>query len=419
MIHDLSFPRGGASVNSTIPDGCSTVTYELLDDAIHIVQQLGRGSLIAKADIESAFRLIPIHPASYRLTGFTWKSSFFYDKVLPFGASTSCRTFELFSTAIQWILGHHFQVPYVSHIIDDFMFFGPPQSEVCRRSLSKFMLLADDLHLPVKTEKTVLPSTQVELHGIKVDTAQWSMSLPEHKLHDALAKVSALVKRRKVTLKELQSTIGTLNFATKVVVPGRVFLRRLIDLTKGVVHAGHHIRLNREARADLEAWRIFLLNFNGTHLFPEPDWTDPANTRLHIASAPVGFAVVLGNDWFKETWPASSDSFSQTFKDLVPIATAIRLWAKHLVNKKLVILCPNKQCCDAVNNTTSRDTRVMSLLRPLVVSNMLNNIQIYAVFAPNATSPLAQRLAHFQADSSRTTRLLPQTPVPPDWLSWR
>ena len=37
-------------------------------------------------------------------------------------------------------------------------------------------------------------------------------------------------------------------FACSVVVPGRTFLRRLIDLTKGIKKAHHHIRLNKDAR---------------------------------------------------------------------------------------------------------------------------------------------------------------------------
>lgn len=38
----------------------------------------------------------------------------------------------------------------------------------------------------------------------------------------------------KLTVKELQSLIGLLNFACNIVSPGRSFLRRLIDLTMGI-----------------------------------------------------------------------------------------------------------------------------------------------------------------------------------------
>ena len=64
----------------------------------------------------------------------------------------------------------------------------------------------------------------------------------------------AFYKRRKVTLKELQSLLGLLNFACSVVVPGLAFLRRMIDLTKGAKRPHQHIRLTREVKHDIAVW---------------------------------------------------------------------------------------------------------------------------------------------------------------------
>jgi len=55
--------------------------------------------------------------------------------------------------------------------------------------------------------------------------------LPVDKLVKMRELLSYFLGRRKVTLKELQPLIGLLNFACSVMVPGRPFLRRIIDLT--------------------------------------------------------------------------------------------------------------------------------------------------------------------------------------------
>ena len=73
--------------------------------------------------------------------------------------------------------------------------------------------------------------------------------------------------RRTVTLKELQSLIGLLNFACTVVAPGRVFLRRLIDLTKGIQKPHHHIRLLKGAKSEILIWLRILEDFNGKSFF--------------------------------------------------------------------------------------------------------------------------------------------------------
>ena len=92
--------------------------------------------------------------------------------------------------------------------------------------------------------------------------------------------VSAFLRRKKVTLREIQSLTGLLNFACSVVVLGRAFLRRLIDLTKGIKSAYHFVRLTKSVKADLEICRSFLNNFNGRSIFVSDVWTDSFSLNL-------------------------------------------------------------------------------------------------------------------------------------------
>lgn len=42
--------------------------YSTFEDALVILRKMGRGALMAKTDIKSAFRLLPVHPDSFNLT---------------------------------------------------------------------------------------------------------------------------------------------------------------------------------------------------------------------------------------------------------------------------------------------------------------------------------------------------------------
>ena len=64
-------------------------------------------------------------------------------------------------------------------------------------------------------------------------------------------------------LLELQSLIGTLQFACKAVVPGRTFLQHMINLTRGVHSRFHHICLNKKFFKDLNMWKAFLAGRKG------------------------------------------------------------------------------------------------------------------------------------------------------------
>ena len=77
LIHHLSFPRGD-SVNDGIAQEHASVQYARVDDAVAMIKQLGSGCFLAKTDIKSAFRIIPIKPSDYDLLGFFWQGQYYY-----------------------------------------------------------------------------------------------------------------------------------------------------------------------------------------------------------------------------------------------------------------------------------------------------------------------------------------------------
>ena len=124
LIRDLSIPKGN-SVNSLIPPENSIVKYDCFNNVVNLVKFFGQDALLSKCGIEDAFRKICLHPSDYHLLGFTWNNIFYFDKCLHMGASSSCQIFERFSSALQWIMEHKYDVAGMSHIINDFLFVGP------------------------------------------------------------------------------------------------------------------------------------------------------------------------------------------------------------------------------------------------------------------------------------------------------
>ena len=84
MIVDLSSPSG-ASVNDFVDPSLCSVKYAFVDDAAEFVAKVGRGALLAKLDIKSAYRNIPVHPGDYHLLGIQWRDQTYVDSCLPFG----------------------------------------------------------------------------------------------------------------------------------------------------------------------------------------------------------------------------------------------------------------------------------------------------------------------------------------------
>ena len=100
LIHHLSFPRG-LSVNEGMTPDNTSVHYATVADAIRLIKAAGKGCFLVKTDIKNAFRIIPIRPEDHCLLGMKWRGKYYYDRCLPMGAASSCKTFEIFSTTIQ------------------------------------------------------------------------------------------------------------------------------------------------------------------------------------------------------------------------------------------------------------------------------------------------------------------------------
>ncbi len=211
-------------------------------------------------------------------------------------------------------------------MLDDFIFLGPSNSHACNNYLNSFLDVAAMVNILIKHEKTVLPTTCTAIHGIEVDTVSMQARLPQDKIDKSISMLAAMAKKQKVKLRDLQSLIGTLNFACKVIIPGRAFLHRLMDLTIGVSNPTHHVRLGSEARKDIQAWLQFMQNFNGKSLLLSDRFVSSNHLKLYSDASGIGYTAVLGCRWFQGHWPASWQPFHIAIKELLPIVLAIKLW---------------------------------------------------------------------------------------------
>ena len=94
LIVDLSHPNSH-SVNDGILKSLCGLSYITVDDAINKVLELGPNTLMAKIDIKSVFRLLPVHPADRHLLAMEWQNKIFIDTCLPFGLRSAPKLFNI------------------------------------------------------------------------------------------------------------------------------------------------------------------------------------------------------------------------------------------------------------------------------------------------------------------------------------
>ena len=354
VIHDLSYPEG-ASINAGIPREFSSVKYSSVSDAVQCILRKGRGAFLAKTDIESAFRIIPLRPSDYHLLGFKWNNLYYFDRCLPMGASSSCAIFELFSTALHWIISRFLPGVGVVHVLDDFLFIGP-SFEACSYALKFFLFICQDIGVPISTSKTMGPATILPFLGIQLNTVSMSASLPADKIQKCTSLIQQFLHSKSVTLKQLQAICGHLNFACSIIIPARAFTRRLYDLCVGVAKPYFRVKLTNSVKLDLRVWQEFLLNYNFQTFLLDFRWQ--SSRRLHLytdSSTSVGFGGVFGTRWFHGVWEDSCKGLDICLLELYPICLTLLLWGGDLANQCITLHSDNQAVVAILNSNTSKD----------------------------------------------------------------
>ena len=75
-----------------------------VDDIIDGIMSLGWGTLLAKFEVESAYRIIPINPNDRYLFGMQWQGYHFVDMALPFGLRSAPYISSSVADLVEWVL---------------------------------------------------------------------------------------------------------------------------------------------------------------------------------------------------------------------------------------------------------------------------------------------------------------------------
>ena len=393
LILDLSYPQEGAINTGILPEECSVV-YSKFDDAVDIIRSQGQAAFMAKLDIKSAFRLLPVRREDWPLLGYCWKGHYYFDTQLPFGLRSAPFLFTCFANTISWILTYCYKIRNIEHYLDDYI-LSAKSFRKCKEMMEIMICACRELGVPLAPDKVIGPTQVLTYLGIEIDTILNVIRLPKGKLIELKSLLSDWLRKRKCTKRELLSLIGKLSFASKCVKPGRLFLRRLIDLSTTVKTLNHHIDLNREARADIRWWHDFISPWNGVSTVQS---RPVSSTQLQFSTdaSGIGLGAVFGQRWLSARWPEDFGEFDINYRELFAILAAIHTWFPLLLDKQLIVHSDNLNIVHIWTNQSSRDPLLMDLARKLFLFTATKNINIILRHVPGTHNVLSDFLSRDQ-----------------------
>lgn len=428
VIHHLSYPHKGDSVNAGVVE--ESFNLSSFGHAAQAVRKLGKGCLLIKLDVSSAYKQIPVQREDWPLLGFKWRGQYYYERVLPFGLRSSCRLWDLYASALHFCFMHLLETHAsrsVIHYVDDFLFVVEPGAEEAALSmLEGAKALCAELGLPLAPEKSEGPVTDLTFLGIKLDTVAMTASLPAARLAELKRLIVGWKMKEKASVKELQSLTGLLNFACYVVRPGRFFLRRIIDHTSHINSLGHGAHamfpIPGAVIADLDWWHTFLPAWNGISLLYEREWEQAARIELFTDACNTGYGGLFGKQWIAGAWsPAElaaawrTKKHSMPFLELRALLLAVATWGESWSGKKITFRCDCMSVVLAITARTARHPSTMHQLRLLSSYACRYGFDFRAEHVAGVANDLADPLSRGNFQQFRDLcpdAALQQTPVP-------
>lgn len=404
VIHNLSYPFKGDSVNEGIEDGSLRLSH--VGHAARAIRKMGRGCFLIKLDVKAAYKIVPVRREDWCLLGFKWEEKWYYERVLPFGLRSSCRLWELYAAALRHFIAVSLDIPVdrvVIHYVDDFLFVVKLESDA-QHLLDRALALCEELGVPIASEKTEGPTTCLTFLGIELDTVKMEARLPPDKLLELQQLCAVWERKDTASVQELQSIVGSLQFACCVVRPGRYYLRRLQShiarIRKWSKSNLARFTLPRAVIADIEWWLKFISTWNGVSLLYESDWVEAAKIELFTDACNTGFGGYYDGQWFAGRWTDEQlavahrqAKLSMPFLEMHALVYAAATFGPLWAGKKVVFRCDCKPVVQAINRCSSRRPEMMHLLRLLSTTAVEYGFDFKCVHLPGVDNSIADILS--------------------------
>ncbi len=269
------------------------------------------GDWMTRIDLSQAYLQVPIARSHRCFLRLVYDQKLLQLTCLPFGLSASP---HLFATVTNWVAETlRSRGMRVVIYLDDFFLTSQSRARLISQTAEAIELL-EFLDWTVNFQKCIqIPTQRIEFLGLVWDTGANQMSLPVDK------RRSISDHSGSVTLQQLQSLLGSLNFANFVVHRGclhcRHLQRFLISFKQGKPREGRS--LTPRVLAELKWWSVAVAS---TSLIHKP----PISGYLTTDAADFGWGAQINDLYLLGTWSPEQCQWHSNRKEMFAVLAALR-----------------------------------------------------------------------------------------------
>ncbi|HIM55311.1 MAG TPA: hypothetical protein EYM39_01275 [Candidatus Latescibacteria bacterium] len=465
MVLDASAPHDGTSLNDTIDVPPTRLPSVRKIEAA--LADLGDGSYIWKVDLRDAFHLQPTAAESVDHLGIYWHGRFYVYAKMPFGIASAPSAMQTFSCAIMRAAmrrmtaagltcgpmpgyDHHqhwadqddsgadttataggSSGPPLStssgtakrtrtdvnvHLhgyLDDFIGLGSDKASA-DLSFQTFVAVCDELfgikNVQDKPGKTVRPCRQCEALGIIFDCAKLELRLSESRVANMLSTLSALRQRTHVTVRELQSAVGVLQFCS-IVLPAAVpYYRQLLNALRELgarPRGSQRLPMTAAMISDVDMWTLLLGALNQRPV-RRPVHQSVERAALYTDASLLGWGYFWGGRYRFNRWPpewsahfAAAGNWEISINTLESIALLLALrdvlpfvgGAHADFNTSLVCFIDNQSVMHMTGKLSSRAPHSLRVMKEIAFLSTIYGVTLLPRFVRSADNSAADILS--------------------------
>ena len=136
----------------------------------------------------------------------------------------------------------------------------------------------------------------------------------------------------------LEQLAGLLQFTSKVVRPGRLFLRCLYALQGVGSHPDHLVRLSNLAIADVSWWLLFAKQWNRVSFLWDLGLTRVDAQIFTDVSGSWGCGAVHDQQWLQLKWSSLLRDLNTAVKELIPVVLAATTFGTPITDLRQYII---------------------------------------------------------------------------------
>ncbi len=188
-----------------------TFSYTLLE--------AGRNARIDKTDMKNAFKNVPAKIKDLNLQGFMLNGRFFIELRMIFGACTALANYDILGNTVEKLAIAESGIPRrcVRRAVDDQSTATSASSSWGEKFVNTYKRICNDLNIELaedceNCDKAYTNTTCGKVLGVWFRSTDLTWKLPEEKTRQYLRKIAEVAESRSVTLDDMQSLMGRLNF---------------------------------------------------------------------------------------------------------------------------------------------------------------------------------------------------------------